>query len=107
MLTTLEFPRGKDRADPKAEVIRFAIDEYNGHDFVSVRVWFRTDSGEYRPSPRGISVRARELHQVAEWFADAAKEIGEEPRAPKRERLPASTMGAGPELSPEEEAGLF
>lgn len=103
----LELPRGRERDEPKAQVLRLAIDEYNGHDFVSIRIWFRDSSGEYRPTKQGVSVRARELEAVARWFADAEREIGIDAPAPKRERLPASTMGAGPGLTPEEEAGLF
>lgn len=108
-LALLEFPRGKGM-DRDTEVLRFSVDEYNDALYVSIRLWYRVAGGEYRPTKSGITIRARELHEAARWLAEAAEEIGIDPpelRGSKRPRAPASTMGAGPELSPEEEAGLF
>lgn len=108
-LGKLEFPRGKGM-DRETEVLRLSVDEYNDALYVSVRVWYRVAGGDYRPTKSGITIRARELHEAARWLTQAAEEIGidpPEPRGSKRPKGPASAMGAGPELTPEEEAGLF
>jgi|GEM_PF-1014912 len=102
-MKNLEFSRTKDG---KSDVLRLSIDEYNGVDYVSARIWFRGRDGELLPTQKGVTFRARELDEVARWFADAATEIGIAPPEPKRPRLPQS-LGGGPVLSPEEEAELF
>lgn len=47
------------------EEIRVSMDEYQGHQLVSLRVWFEADDGEMRPSKKGLAFRVDLLPQVA------------------------------------------
>ena len=50
---------------------------YNGHPFLSVRVWAQNARGEWWPDPkRGISVRVRELADFAAAVDAAVERAG-------------------------------
>jgi hypothetical protein len=62
-------PRPKDDAE-----IRLNWCEYDGHPYLSIRVWVKDDAGEWWPDKhRGFSVRLRELPDVADAIAQAAE----------------------------------
>lgn len=64
-LTTI--PRPKDDAE-----IRLNWCEYDGHPYLSIRVWVKDDDGQFWPDKhRGFSIRLRELSDVADAIAQA------------------------------------
>jgi hypothetical protein len=59
-----------DRSE--TEQIRINWSEYEGKPFFSIRMWKRGDDGQFWPDPkRGISIRVRELPDLAEGIAQA------------------------------------
>lgn len=46
------------------EELRIGVDSYKGRDFFSVRVWWRTGSGEMAPGKQGINVPMERWHEV-------------------------------------------
>lgn len=42
------------------EDVRFTHSHYKGRALIDIRAFYRTDTGELRPSPKGVSI-AREL----------------------------------------------
>ena len=60
-----EWPRGK------REVLRITLSKYNGRISIDVRVWFRVEGGEFRPSRRGISLRVAEISDVRKGLRKA------------------------------------
>tara|TARA_Y100000034_G_scaffold133803_1_gene200383 strand:- start:1141 stop:1365 length:225 start_codon:yes stop_codon:yes gene_type:complete len=44
----------KDIQKNKREIIRISDGEYEGHPFIDLRIWY-DDSGEYKPTKKGIS----------------------------------------------------
>lgn len=102
-MRTLKFARGKQGSGESAV---WEAREYNGTTFVDGRIRVLIN-GEEHPTQKGITIRLSELREVAAWLLEAADELdAPEPRQ-RREGRTASTTGAGPELSAEEEARLF
>jgi len=58
-----------DRGQP-AE-LRITWDEYEGHPYLSLRLWRADDNGDFWPTKTGATVRLRELPEVAEALASA------------------------------------
>ncbi|MEO0667561.1 MAG: transcriptional coactivator p15/PC4 family protein [Pseudomonadota bacterium] len=52
------------------EVFRVSLDEYQGHQMLNVRVWYRADD-ELRPGKQGIAVKADKVPDLL----DAIKEV--------------------------------
>jgi hypothetical protein len=50
-----EIPKGRH------EVIRVTRESYHGHRFVQLRVWFKAEGGEFRPSKSGIAIAPDKL----------------------------------------------
>ena len=57
----------------KREIIRISDGEYEGHQFIDLRIWY-DDNGEYKPTKKGISFNpflAKEviegILEVIEW----------------------------------------
>jgi hypothetical protein len=54
----LELPRGE------TDVLRVTRKTYQDKPFTDIRVFYRADDGELRPTKKGCSVRDRELADV-------------------------------------------
>lgn len=107
-LMDLDFPRGRD-LDPNGQVLRFSVEEYNGHEYVSLRIWFRAPDGTMKPTKIGVTIRSRELDRAAKWLSGAALSIGADSKAgrsPKRRELPQASI-QDVQLPPEQESELF
>lgn len=62
----------------KREVIRVALDQYNGQHTVNIRVWYR-DGEALKPSRTGITLSVKHLEPLATALSlalDAAREAG-------------------------------
>lgn len=56
----LQLPRGTEGTLE----LRVVFSEYNGHPFIGVREWFKTQEGEWRPTKKGFSIKPREVGKV-------------------------------------------
>jgi hypothetical protein len=101
----LTFRRGKEES---RDVAIWQLREYNGTEFVDARIHFERD-GEPKPTQKGVTIRKAEIRELIAWLEEAADELdAPEPRERRERRTrPSAGIGAGPELSPEEEAELF
>lgn len=71
----MAIPRGE------AEELRVSLDEYQGHPFVSIRVWALGRDGQWWPvRGKGCTIRVREMGQVIAALGRAARETGQSPR---------------------------
>ncbi|AGT08119.1 transcriptional coactivator p15/PC4 family protein [Paracoccus aminophilus] len=55
------------------EEIRLSLDDYKGMQLVNLRIWFKADDGEFRPSQKGIAFKAELLPAVLEGLQAAQK----------------------------------
>ena len=72
------FPR-PGRGGKRDTELRVTLDTYEGHDFVSVRLWergFAASADTFFPTPRGVSLRRGELRAAIEALTAAARELG-------------------------------
>jgi len=77
-----------DRKGPKGEraELRVSLDEYQGHPYISVRLWTIATWGDggWFPTRKGISIRLGEAEGVAAALAEAVELVGvPEPRPSK------------------------
>ena len=64
------------------ERVRVAIGSYNGTQIVSLWIWYRTPTGEFRPGKGGLSIGLRHLPALTEAVESAlaiARELGRLP----------------------------
>ena len=50
----------------RGEMVRIVREDYKGTDLVNIRVWYRTDNGEMRPSKTGITIKGDQIDQLIE-----------------------------------------
>jgi hypothetical protein len=74
----LSVPRGE------LEQLRVSLDSYEGHQFLSLRVWSKGQGDGWWPTRKGVTVRTRELGQVLGAMGEAARLLGMGP-APRAE----------------------
>ena len=54
------------KKNDRGEVVRIVREDYKGADLVNIRVWYRADSGEMRPSKTGITINGGQIDQLIE-----------------------------------------
>lgn len=59
----------------KKEELRISLSEFNGKRFVSVRVFWQNEAGQWLPGKQGCSVRVRELEPVIKALCVAKERI--------------------------------
>ena len=70
----LRFARKPSKDGGAREEVRIAVRFYEGHPYIDVRHWFEAKP-EWKPTPRGITIRARELPLVAAALAALVTEL--------------------------------
>ena len=50
----------------RGEMVRIVREDYRGTDLVNIRVWYRADNGEMRPSKTGITINGNQIDQLIE-----------------------------------------
>lgn len=50
----------------RGEMVRIVREDYKGADLVNIRVWYRADNGEMRPSKTGITINGNQIDQLIE-----------------------------------------
>tara|TARA_R100001082_G_scaffold21470_3_gene10311 strand:- start:3155 stop:3382 length:228 start_codon:yes stop_codon:yes gene_type:complete len=59
-----------------SEIIRIEPKEYKGNEFIDIRVFFQDkDTGEYRPTKKGISFNPRIAQEVVEGIIESIEKI--------------------------------
>jgi hypothetical protein len=72
------------------EQLRVTLEEYEGHRFVSLRVWARENS-QWWPSKKGCSIRRKELRGMIEALQRAEADLAaQEPAQPPRDASPGT-----------------
>ena len=57
----------------KREIIRVALDQYQGREVVDARSWWRDEQGKWRPGRSGLTLSLKHLHPLAEGLAGALR----------------------------------
>ena len=55
------------------EVIRVSASEYEGHNFIDLRIWYDND-GEMKPTKKGISFNPSKAEEVIEGILKVTEE---------------------------------
>lgn len=61
------------------EIVRVALDEFNGHDLISLRVFFDAGDGSMRPGKSGLACRVGllpELSKAVNSALEQARDLG-------------------------------
>ncbi len=57
------------------ERLRINISDYRGRSFIDLRVWYSTESGEYKPGRAGVSLRPDQVAQVVQGLLVASRAV--------------------------------
>ncbi len=58
------------------EIIRVEVSEFRGQQYLNLRVWYTDkNSGEYKPTQKGVAVRLDLYDQLKQAVLDAETEI--------------------------------
>ena len=68
-VTISEWPKNK-----RGEVVRVALDSYNGNATIDLRIWWPGPDGELKPSRSGLTVGIKHLEQLAPALQAALEE---------------------------------
>lgn len=88
----LDLPRGE------TDMLRVTRREYEGRPFTDVRVFFRGDDGQLRPTKKGCSVRDSEIRDVIAALNKIAAKVRQTP-GEQRDRCAPARRGPTPERS--------
>jgi hypothetical protein len=50
--------------ESKGEELRISLGEYKGYPFVSLRVWFKDQAGDFYPTKKGVTLRPDEIGEA-------------------------------------------
>lgn len=80
----LTIPRQGGRGKPAME-LRVVLDEFEGHKFIGLRLWEQGSDRNFYPTPKGVTIRPRELYEVIRALCLGAKTLGIDlhPKAPE------------------------
>jgi len=57
------------------ERIRVSIEEYRGHKFIDLRVYFEAENGEWKPTKKGIALNGGSIEAVIEALKKANQNL--------------------------------
>ncbi|MBW5285308.1 transcriptional coactivator p15/PC4 family protein [Burkholderia gladioli] len=55
-----------------SERLRVTVDEYRGRTLIDLRIWYCTESGEWKPGRAGVSLRPEQASEVMQALRLAA-----------------------------------
>ncbi|QBQ98483.1 hypothetical protein E1956_03345 [Paraburkholderia pallida] len=58
-----------------SERLRVTVSEYRGRVLIDLRVWYSTESGEFKPSRAGVSLRPEQIGEVVQALMLAARAV--------------------------------
>jgi len=61
------------------EELRVSLDPFKGHNLVSLRVWYRSQDGDMRPTKKGVALQVANLPAVIAALSElqALSDVGE------------------------------
>jgi hypothetical protein len=87
--TILEIEKGED-------LIKVLLKEFKGRQYVDARIFYMSETGEWMPTRKGLSMSPEIAGQVAGGIAKALEELGEAP-APARKSARKAPAGEAPD----------
>lgn len=57
------------------EKIQVSTASYKGHDFIDIRIYFKDDAGEWRPTKKGIAIAPEEVDDLINFIKKAQKRL--------------------------------
>ncbi|RQS00233.1 hypothetical protein DIE02_27755 [Burkholderia sp. Bp8991] len=57
------------------ERLRITVDQFKGHEYIGIRIWFVGTDGQYRPSRSGVTLKPTLLPQLMQALGRAARAI--------------------------------
>ena len=57
------------------ERLRIEASNYKGSDFLSVRIYYLADNGEWRPTKKGITVKPDKVDELIEFLTEGKSKI--------------------------------
>lgn len=99
-VTLAEFPR-RNRSTGAEEAIRVESADFNGKQYLHVRLWYMTrpngtDDDGWRPSKTGVALREHELDALAEAVEQARQLVHEQGRSTSEDSPSPRTRGDRP-----------
>lgn len=85
--TVLEIEKGED-------LIRLVLKEFKGRQYVDARVFYMSETGEWMPTKKGLSMTPEIAAKIAEGITDALKELGAKPAVEEKAAAPKRTRAA-------------
>ncbi|MBL4768235.1 MAG: transcriptional coactivator p15/PC4 family protein [Rhodobacteraceae bacterium] len=58
------------------EEIRVSRDEFNGHDLINLRVYYKADDGVMRPGKQGLAFKVEILPDILDALSKAGSQDG-------------------------------
>lgn len=77
--TVLEIEKGED-------LIRLVLKEFKGRQYVDARVFYMSETGEWMPTKKGLSMTPEIAGQIAEGITGALKELEAGAKPEKKEK---------------------
>ena len=66
----------KDIPKSNTEIVRVEVSEFRGQKYLNLRIWYSDkESGEYKPSQKGIAVRPELYAELKEAVLAAEREL--------------------------------
>ena len=56
-----------------SELIKISIEEYNGHEFIDLRVYYDSGSGTYLPTKKGITLNGETISTAIDFLKKGQK----------------------------------
>lgn len=88
--TVLEIEKGED-------LIRLVLKEFKGRQYVDARVFYMSETGEWMPTKKGLSMTPEIAAKIAEGITTALEELGTRPAEEKKSPAPRKARAAGAE----------
>ena len=63
------------------EEVRISLTSFKGQEYLDVRVFYRADDGEFRPTKKGVTINMELIPDLLEGLAKVREALGEEENA--------------------------
>lgn len=60
----------------KFDQVRFAIKEYEGKEYIDLRLFYRDREGEYQPTKKGVMIASNLLPEMIKGIGELRKVVG-------------------------------
>lgn len=77
--TVLELEKGED-------LVRVHLKEFKGRQYIDARIFYMSETGEWMPTKKGLSMTPELAAQVRDALTKALEELGPAAAAPSRTR---------------------